>query len=358
MLKVRGKSNSWPSFVDLFSNLVIILIFLLIVFVFLWTTTNVFRKSGEVVKVAELRKINATQTEQITRLQESEQQAKELLVAARDELLSLDSQRTELTSEREKLTNEQLEMVAAYEKKLYELQSERAEMANRVTRLQNELGNAQAKKDMDAKELTERAANLQSEVERLNSALSTAEQTRESRDVEYAALSERLNKALADRVSELNQLNKFQSQFFGAVRDALSGMNGVDVSSDRFVISSDILFPVGGFTLSAEGKKQIQIIARIIKNMETKIPANVGWVIRVDGHTDRLPVKKSAKLYKNNLDLSLLRAKEVVNGLISNGVGERRLIPAGFGEDYPLVEGKTAKDLQKNRRIELRLTNP
>ncbi|MDR2268623.1 MAG: OmpA family protein [Rickettsiales bacterium] len=357
MLRVREKNNSWPSFVDLFSNLVIILIFLLIVFVFLWTTTNVFRKGGDVAKVAELRKINATQTEQIMRLQESEQQAKDLLIAARDELLAIDSQRTELTSEKNKLTQEQMEMVAAYEKKLYDLETERENMENVVRKMQNEL-NVKEKLEMDSRELQARAAGLQAEIERMNSALSAAERTREAREVEYAALAERLNKALADRVSELNQLSKYQSQFFGAVRDALSGMNGVDVSSDRFVISSDILFPVGGFTLSHEGNNQIKIIAGIIKNMEAKIPQNVQWVIRVDGHTDKLPVRKGAKLYKNNLELSLLRAKEVVRQLEKHGVAGLRLIPAGFGETRPLVEGKTAKDLQKNRRIELRLTNP
>jgi chemotaxis protein MotB len=344
--------------VDVFSNLVIILIFLLIVFVFLWTTTNVFNKGNSGVKVAELRKVTAEQTEQITQLKESEQQAKELLLLARDELLALDSRKTSLESENSKLSQEQMEIVAAYEKKLYDLQNERERLSGLVGNLSSEMDILKNKNEMDGKELAERAAMLQTELEKMNNALASAERQRAQKDAEYAALSERLNKALADRVSELNQLSKYQSQFFGAVRDALVGMSGVDVSSDRFVISSDILFPVGGFTLSPEGKNQIRIIAGIIKNMETKIPADVKWVIRVDGHTDRLPVRKDAKLYKNNLDLSLLRAKEVSKELEKNGVGERRLVPAGFGEDYPIVEGRTAKDLQKNRRIELRLTNP
>jgi chemotaxis protein MotB len=358
--------------VDVFSNLVIILIFLLIVFVFLWTTTNVFRKGGEVAKVSELKKITVEQTERITQLRQDEEQARALLVAARDELLALDQKRTDLESknetlsgdledlesEKSRLSQEQIEMVAAYEKKLYDLQADRDRMAGNVERLRAELGDAKTKSDMDGHELTRRAAELQSEIERMNNALAASERQRQDRDAEYAALSERLNKALADKAAELSQLSKYQSQFFGAVRDALSGMGGVDVSSDRFVISSDILFPLGGFSLSPEGKNQIRIIAGIIKNMEGKIPKNVQWVIRVDGHTDRLPVNKDAKLYKNNLELSLLRAKEVAKELEKSGVSGRRLIPAGFGEAYPLVEGKTAKDLQKNRRIELRLTNP
>ncbi|MDR1826543.1 MAG: OmpA family protein [Rickettsiales bacterium] len=338
-MKVREKINSWPSFVDLFSNLVVILIFLLIVFVFLWTTTSVFNKRSAISaeRISELRKISAEQVEEIGRLRETEREARDLLIRARDELVALDGTR-------EKLTQEQLEMVAAYEKKLYNVQSDRDNLERSVKSLRAQEEAAIA-----------RAAALQSEVERMDAALNAAEQHRQVSDAEFAALSDRLNKALADRVSELR---KYQSQFIGEVRDAVGGMGGVDVSTDRFVISSDILFPVGGFGLSAEGKRQIHKISGVIKNLESKIPTNVGWVIRVDGHTDRLPVRKDAVHYKTNLELSILRAKEVVREFEKNGVPGRRLVPAGFGDTSPIVEGRTAKDLEKNRRIELRLTNP
>ncbi|MDR2769976.1 MAG: OmpA family protein [Rickettsiales bacterium] len=364
MIKVRERTNSWPSFVDLFSNLVIVLMFLLIIFVFLWTSTGIFGKTKEIGKLTELRKISVEQTEKIKQLSENEKQARDLLISARDELVALDAHRAGLEEEKSELAgslesakNEQMEIVAAYEQRLYDLQASKSELSEIVEQLRAQLGEAMAK-EADGKDLLAKAAGLAGEVERLNNALAAAEAARAERDVEYASLSGQLNKAMADRLSELNQLTKFQSQFFGAVRDALAGMGGVDVSSDRFVISSDILFPVGGFTLSPEGKNQISIIANIIKTMESKIPENVRWVIRVDGHTDRLPVKKGSKLYKNNLDLSLLRAKEVTKHWEKNGVSGRRLIPSGFGETHPVVEGKTAKDLQKNRRIELRLTNP
>ncbi|MBO7645097.1 MAG: hypothetical protein J6S57_02190, partial [Alphaproteobacteria bacterium] len=57
-LRFRDKTNAWPGFVDLFSNLVIILIFLLIVFVFLWTTTSVFNKNTGARKLAFLERKN------------------------------------------------------------------------------------------------------------------------------------------------------------------------------------------------------------------------------------------------------------------------------------------------------------
>lgn len=58
-IRYKEKTNAWPGFVDLFSNLVIILIFLMIVFLFLWTTTSVFNKNSGSRTVAQLRQTNA-----------------------------------------------------------------------------------------------------------------------------------------------------------------------------------------------------------------------------------------------------------------------------------------------------------
>ena len=74
-IRYRTSTNAWPGFVDLFSNLVIILIFLMIVFVFLWTTTSVFNKSTGAKAVAELKQTNAAQAEQIEQMTMDEEEA-------------------------------------------------------------------------------------------------------------------------------------------------------------------------------------------------------------------------------------------------------------------------------------------
>jgi chemotaxis protein MotB len=130
------------------------------------------------------------------------------------------------------------------------------------------------------------------------------------------------------------------------------------VSSDRFLISSDILFAVGSFALSPDGRQQIGLIARVISELEEKIPQGTQWIIRVDGHTDIQPVVLGNRGFRNNTELSLLRAQAVVNELVRAGVQQRRLIPSGFGELFPIAEDTDPASLQKNRRIELRLTNP
>ena len=91
--------------------------------------------------------------------------------------------------------------------------------------------------------------------------------------------------------------------------------------------------------------------------MENQIPTDIDWIIRVDGHTDKKPVMTGTQGYKNNTELSLLRATAVANELANAGVSKRRLIPSGFGDLHPVELGSDAKSLQKNRRIELQLTN-
>ena len=168
-------------------------------------------------------------------------------------------------------------------------------------------------------------------------------------------MSGRLNKAMADRIAQLNQ---YRSEFYGTIKQALQDSNKVDTSTDRFVVPSDILFAKGSYTLSPEGKKQLKLIAPAIASLESMIPANVPWIIRVDGHTDKTPVVPGTTRYVNNTQLSFLRAQAVVNELIKAGISPRRLVPTGFGETHPVNSGNDVSSLQKNRRIELRLTNP
>ena len=357
MLKVRERNNTWPSFVDLFSNLVIIMIFILIVFIFLWTATSVFQAKNRMEpdmaeRLAAMRELIVQQDEELRLLREDDSDARALLIAARDELLALEYERAAANAEKELLLTEQLALIEVYETKLREMQNDRESMIRSIERLSEQL-RANQENQMDSVEMRQRAASLQLEIERMNNALVAAEAARAEKEVEFAALSERLNKAMADRLSEMNAM---RSEFYGAIREALGDFDQVDTSTERFVIPSDILFASGQFQLSADGRRQIQIIADIIKDMEQKIDPDINWIIRVDGHADRIQPRPNPR-FRNNMELSLLRARSVVNEFIRAGVPAHRLIPAGFGELFPLNDGLTPEELQKNRRIELRLTN-
>ena len=122
-LRFRNGTNTWPAFVDLFSNLVIILIFLLIVFVFLWTTTSVFNTQTGAKTVADLKQANTEQAQKIQQMVADDEEAKRLLVLARAELENLENNNSQLTTELETMDVSTNELIAQYESKVAELQA-------------------------------------------------------------------------------------------------------------------------------------------------------------------------------------------------------------------------------------------
>ena len=366
-IRFREKTNAWPGFVDLFSNLVIILIFLLIVFVFLWTTTSVFNKNTGATKVASLEAQKREQAEQITQMAADNEEAEQLLIAARE---ALESQEATIKNQEVQTQN----LANAYEQKVSDLVEKQQELADQITELSKQLNQAvtakeemarmeserhemQDKMSAQVSDLTNQIAELNNHISELQAALDQAEEKARQQDVEYVEMSNRLNKALADKVAELNSLSEYQSDFYKQIKMALGDRTTIKQDGDRFIVSSDILFGSGSYKISESGKKQIQALANIIKDFEEKIPSNIDWIIRVDGHTDNKPVLAGTYAYRNNMQLSLLRATAVVNELVKNGVSKRRLVPSGFGELHPVELGKDPASLQKNRRIELQLTN-
>lgn len=373
-IRFRERTNTWPGFVDLFSNLVIILIFLLIVFVFLWTTTSVFNKNTGMKTVAELKKTNEEQAQTISQMSSDEQEAKRLLIMARGELetlgadkIALEDAINEMDAELKQTNTGMQELRAAYEGKISELQQSGNAKQATIDDLTTQLTQAivsweqnavleQERRTMQADMEQQRAA-LTTELQRLTSALNAAEADSQAKEIQYVEMSNRLNKALADKIAELNKVSAYQSAFYKSIKEVLGDRTSIQTDGDRFIVSSDILFGSGEFTLSPEGKNQLRLIANVIKDLEEKIPTDVNWIIRVDGHTDRTPVVSGNRAFKNNTELSLLRATAVADELAKSGVSKRRLVPSGFGELHPIELGSDETSLQKNRRIELQLTN-
>ena len=358
--RYRNQTNSWPGFVDLFSNLVIILIFLLIMFVFLWTTTSVFNKTTGTKTVAELKETNAIQAEQIQEMTAYKQEANRLLILARDKLENLSQDNAALSSELNQMDVSFDDLITAYENKIAELQNSVNSLTNQLnqTTLDKEKTAEleQQRRDLHTEMDTERAI-LTAQLAALQAALDAAEEKSTQQEIKYIEMSSRLNKALADKVAELKDVSKYQSDFYKSVKIALGDNSTIKTDGDRFIVSSDILFPSGSYKLSQNGKKQLKLIANAIKDMETKIPTDIDWIIRVDGHTDKKQVISGTTGYKNNTELSLLRATAVTDELVRNGVSKRRLVPSGFGDMHPTELGNDASSLQQNRRIELQLTN-
>ena len=199
--------------------------------------------------------------------------------------------------------------------------------------------------------LNQQMAALRDQMQQVSAALDLQESAGRDDKAQIANLSTRLNTALASKVEELQ---RYRSEFFGKLRDVLQNRQDVQVVGDRFVFQSEVLFPAGGAEMSPSGQEQIRKLAVTLKQIASEIPADVNWLLRVDGHADRQP-RRSGDV--GNWELSAQRAINVVKLLVDEGIPAQRLAATGFGEYQPLDPADTAAAYARNRRIELRLTD-
>ena len=193
---------------------------------------------------------------------------------------------------------------------------------------------------------------LRQEIQKLNSLLAEKERESINDKIAIADLGKKLNSALASRVQDLQ---KFRSEFFGQLREILENRSEVRVVGDRFIFQSEVIFATGQANVSAAGKEQLADIASALREIEKSIPENIPWVLQIEGHTDSDPISNSS-IFRDNWDLSTERALSVVRFLRSEGISANRLAAAGYGEFQPIDSGNSAASKQRNRRIELKLT--
>jgi chemotaxis protein MotB len=235
-----------------------------------------------------------------------------------------------------------------------QLTAQAAKSADANTALGKQLAAAKQLADTDQAKidlLTKQIDALRAQLAQVAAALDLSQKTAAEKDVRIADLGAKLNAALASKIAELQ---RYRSEFFGRLRQVLAGRNGIAVVGDRFVFQSEVLFPAGSADLTAAGREQIGALATTLKSIAHDIPADLPWVLRVDGHADRQAVHGK---FASNWELSAERAINVVRLLAADGVPSNRLAAAGFGEFQPVDTGTTPAAYARNRRIELRLTD-
>lgn len=218
-----------------------------------------------------------------------------------------------------------------------------------VAALRAQLGSLQSLLDDAAAQDAAKNIELQSLGSSLNTALARVAAEQSRRAALEAAERERLE-------LEAKNLEQYRSEFFGRLRDVLGAQEGVRIEGDRFVFSSEVLFPPGGAVLSDDGRGEIAKVAEILQSVADDIPSEINWVIRVDGHTDNVPLLGTGQ-YVDNWELSQARALSVVKYMINFlGIPPDRLAANGFGQYQPVAEGDSDEARALNRRIELKFT--
>ena len=222
--------------------------------------------------------------------------------------------------------------------------------------------------------LNQQVAALRTQLKELSGLLNLAEERDQEAQVQLQSLGSDLNTALARAVAEerrrrvleeeerkrleaeTKDLAQYRSEFFGRLRDLLGTQEGIRIEGDRFVFSSEVLFPPGGAQLSSLGEGEIAKIAAILRGIADEIPPEIDWVIRVDGHTDNVPLSGLGE-FADNWELSQARALSVVKYMANFlAIPPSRLAANGFGQYQPINRADTPEARAQNRRIELKFT--
>ena len=389
--RAQRSTNIWPGFVDALATLLLVLIFLLMVFVLAQAflrekmtgkDTELLRAQSQIGELADLLAmermanedmrlnvallteelqasvvkrddLNAAVQTQTIRSEAAEEKAKQLdgSLAEAFETIEADKEKIQI----------QVAKVNALSEDVAALTALKEELESQVTDLSANLKDSEAtvfkeRKISDSARaqvamLNKQVTALREQLTNLSEMLGEAEKKAKEQNVQIASLGKRLNAALAVKVQKLS---RYRSEFFGRLRELLGRHPGVRIVGDRFVFQSEVLFESGSADLGRKGKRQLYQLVRSLREITAKIPQDINWILRVDGHTDKVPIKTPR--FPSNWELSTGRATSVVKYLISQKIPPNRLAAAGFGDHHPLDprDDKTAN--RRNRRIELKLT--
>lgn len=396
--RFERNTNIWPGFVDGLATLLMVIIFLLMVFVLAQFFLNealsgrdeaLEKLQDQVGELAELLALERAETSDLrlnvaqlseelrasvserddlqsaleslsVRADSAEEEAKRLNQELEDAFKTILADKAEIEVQVKKLAalSQQIQALEALKK---ELEDEVVDLSSRIEKSEEELA-----KERDAllseKEISESARAqvallnqqmqaLRKQLAGLAKALDASELLANKQKVQIASLGRRLNAALASKVQELS---RYRSEFFGRLRQVLGQQAGVRIVGDRFVFQSEVLFESASAELEEPGKDQLTQLGRTLGELAERIPEDIDWVLRVDGHTDKIPI--STAKFPSNWELSTARAISVVKFLIEQGISADNLAATGFGEFQPIDPRDDEIAYRRNRRIEFKLT--
>ena len=387
----QHRTDIWPGFVDALAALLMVIIFLLMVFVIAQFFLNdaltgrdeaLERLQVQVSNLADLLSLERQANEelrastaklsdelqasisisdglkkQVKNLKLQAKTAEELAANLKNELaLSLSN-----IGANEEIIESQLTQINALRNDVESLKALREELEEKVTQLLSKVSNkdeqliTEKKLSQTARAqialLNKQVTALRKQILQIANILEASEKIAKKRRVKIVNLGKRLNAALASKVQELA---RYRSEFFGRLREVLGSQPGIRIVGDRFVFQSEVLFSKGSDQLENEGQKQIQQLAGTLRAITVKIPKNIDWILRVDGHTDQIPIRTTR--FPSNWELSTARAISVVKFLVQRGISPTNLAATGFGEFQPIDPRDTEEAYIRNRRIELKLT--
>ena len=341
--------NYWPGFVDVLGTLLIVTIFTVLIS----TITQIYFNDQLEVKRGEISNLDEEINNLIEQLGGVTKKKKE----AEKKFLDLENRFEKLEAEKNQLREEFSKnqyILKMKNKELSDLVSERGNLLEKIQKRNEKLDTLSfenKKYEIDMFEMKRNIEKLNNRLNELSSLLIAAEEKDKTNKVKIENLGKKLNQALAGKLQEIS---KYQSEFFRKIKEALGNREDIIVSGDRFIFPSEVFFESGSDIIQEAGREKLYEIAVSLKEISEKIPKKIDWILRIDGHTDKVPINNER--FKSNWHLSSSRAINIVKFFIEEGISPSRLVAAGFGEYSPLLLDDNEQAYEKNRRIEIKLT--
>ena len=341
--------NIWPGFVDILGTILIVTIFTVLIS----TITQIYFNDQLEIKRGEISSLDNKISNLLSEIQVVSEQKKK----KETELKSLKNNFSTLKKKKDKLQNDLTESDYFAKMKNKEINSLVAEKGNLIDSLQKRNQEVETLNDNlkfnknEIFRLNQNIKVLNKKLSELSSLLIQAEKEDERNKVQIKNLGEKLNQALANKVQELK---KYQSSFFKKIKESLGDRDDIKISGDRFIFPSEIFFESGSDQLQLNSLDKLKEVAKDLLEISRKIPKSIDWILRIDGHTDIIPINNDR--FNSNWHLSTSRAINIVNFFVKQGIPPHRLVAAGFGENYPLSKEESEQSYRINRRIEIKLT--
>ena len=379
MSRLRNRSRRpaeiWPGFVDAISTLLLVLIFLLALFLASeFFLSKMLSKKDDALESLNLQ---ISQLSELLSLEKKENKDLNNTISVLNEKInSINFTSDLMTMEFNDLKNKNIELselvaLIKEDKNLLEesfnklsadnknLEIEIRELIATLSATKVKLSEAEEEVELSeaAKNqvtvLNIQIADLREQLSLIESLLDINREELKKKDIQIVELGKKLNTALAVKVGELN---KYKSEFFGRLREILGNTEGIQIVGDRFIFQSEVLFESGSADIGISGITELNKLSKILLDITSKIPNDIPWILQIQGHTDQNPI--STVLYPSNWELSSARAISVGRVLINAGINSNKISVAGFAEYQPLTEGIDEDSLRRNRRIEIKLTQP
>jgi len=236
--------------------------------------------------------------ETLTLLAAAERAASTLRGSQADTLNERQRQAALLTRSNEMLSQERTKSAEAI-RKVTLLNAQMADLRSELNALQGILDASQAddqERDVQIETLGTQLNQALAQVAQDQKKLAEEEAARADEQAKIAALEAERAARLEEEAQDLRQ---YRSEFFARVRNILGEREGVRIVGDRFVFSSEVLFTTGSARLGPQGRAQISRVASVIRDVSQEIPDGINWILRVDGHTDNIPLSGLGE-HRNN----------------------------------------------------------